>query len=321
MALALFDSKKSCARSDSMPNYNIGAFIKYRRIELKVSQSELSRGICNVGTLSRIENGEHLPRNEILEQLLQRLGYFGNVFDGLLIEEDFKAAETVQRAKNLTSFGKVKEAKALVDSLNISFEGLRSQDRQFCDRLETVHLRSIGAITNEQALERFIGILERSSGSFDIKELPTVLSSEEMCLLNNIAICYANTGKTETAIKILYHMKRICEGNIVDYYESMKSLPGILYNLSKCLGQSGRFDESIAICEYSIEMLTRTGWLRVLPQTMYTLGVSLVKRGKAEDTERARKVLDDAYQLSLILSGESKRTNRIRKFISENFTE
>lgn len=301
-----------------MPNYNIGEFIKYRRIKLGVSQTELCRGICNVGTISRIENGEHLPRNEVLERILQRLGYSGKVLDGFLTQKDFKTAQIIQQAKNLYSFGKTNEAMALINSLNGNCEGLRIQDRQFCDRLETVYLNSKGAITTEQALKRFIGILERSTGRLDFNNLPMIVSFEEMHILNNIAVCYARTGRIDTAIKILYHTKRICDRNIFDYYESMKSLPEILYNLSKCLGLNGRYDESIFICEHSIETSKMTGWLRFLPQTMHVLGWSLIKRGRTGDKEHARKVLEDVYDLSMMLSGNSGRTRRISWLMSES---
>lgn len=302
-----------------MPNYSIGAFIKHRRNELKISQSELCCGICNVGTLSRIENGELLPKSEIAELILQRLGYSSGAFDGFLTDKDFTTAQTIQKAKNLTSLGKNDEARAVIEELSRDYESLRLQDKQYCDRTETVFLNLSGAITDERALKNLISILERSTGRFNLNELPKVVGFEEMCLLNNIALCYAHVGRTDAAINILYHMKEINERNIVDQYESMKSLPGILYNLSKYLGLSGRYDESIALCEQSIALLKQTGLFRLLPQTMYDLGWSLFKRGRAEDLERARKIMNEAYRLSSIISGDGKLTRHISKFIAENF--
>ena len=304
-----------------MPNYSIGAFIKHRRNELKISQSELCCGICNVGTLSRIENGELLPKSEIAELILQRLGYSSGAFDGFLTDKDFTTAQTIQKAKNLTSLGKNDEARAVIEELSRDYESLRLQDKQYCDRTETILLNSSDKISDEQALKNLIRILERSIGRFNLDELPKVVSFEEMSLLNNIAIRYARIGRMDTAIKILYHMKDINEQNIIDQYESMKSLPGILYNLSKYLGLSGRYDESIAICEHSIELLRRTGWFRLLPQTMYDLGWSLFKRGRAEDLARVRKIMNEAYRLSSIISGDGNLTHHISKFIAENFKD
>lgn len=304
-----------------MSNYSMGKFIKFRRRELKVSQMDLCRGICNVGTLSRIEKGQLVPKSDIMDLLLQRLGYSNGIFDGFMTGKDFKTEQIIQTSRNLILFGKNDEAMLAIESLGRNYESLKLHDKQYCDRMETVYLNLNGAITDERALKNLISILERSTGRFNLDDIPVVVSFEEMCLLNNIALCYAHVGKTDAAIKILYQMKDITERNIVDQYESMKSLPGILYNLSKYLGLNGRYDESIAICEQSIALLKQTGFFRMLPQTMYDLGWSLLKRGRAEDTERARKTIIEAYRLSSIISGDGKLASHISKFIAENFSE
>ena len=58
-----------------MALFNIGNFIKQRREELGITQAELAEGLCSLPTLSRIENGSHVPHGNTLRALLQRLGY------------------------------------------------------------------------------------------------------------------------------------------------------------------------------------------------------------------------------------------------------
>ena len=304
-----------------MSNYNMGQFIKFRRNEFKISQSELCPGICNVSTLSRIENGEQFPKNDILTMLLERLGYSDFTFDVFISERDYKSAQTVHRARQLYNLGKKKEAKVLIDSLDKKYDVLRLQDRQFCDNMETMFLYENGEITTEQALKNYISILERSSGRFSLDSLPTVVYFEEMNLLNCISNCYASLGRMDISIKMLYHMKRIHDSNIIDELESLRTIPAILYNLSKYLGLSKRYDESIEISEQAVEIGKRTSQVRMLPQAMYNLGWALVKRGRPQDRERARMVLEEAFQLSRVMSGESKRTKNIKRFINENFAD
>lgn len=52
----------------------IGAFIKQRRKELKLTQEQVCSGICDPVTLSRIENGKQTPSKSVISALLQRLG-------------------------------------------------------------------------------------------------------------------------------------------------------------------------------------------------------------------------------------------------------
>ena len=142
-----------------------------------------------------------------------------------------------------------------------------------------------------------------------------------MNLLNCISNCYASLGRMDISIKMLYHMKRIHDSNIIDELESLRTIPAILYNLSKYLGLSKRYDESIEISEQAVEIGKRTSQVRMLPQAMYNLGWALVKRGRPQDRERARMVLEEAFQLSRVMSGESKRTKNIKRFINENFAD
>lgn len=57
-----------------MQNISIGECIRRRRKELKLTQEEVCFGICEVSTLSRIENGRHVPSRSKINALLQRLG-------------------------------------------------------------------------------------------------------------------------------------------------------------------------------------------------------------------------------------------------------
>ncbi len=47
--------------------------LRSRRLELKLSQSELAEGICKQGQISRIEKGKYNPGSDILYKLSQKL--------------------------------------------------------------------------------------------------------------------------------------------------------------------------------------------------------------------------------------------------------
>ena len=52
----------------------IGSVIKFNRINNNISQKQLSKGICVPSYLSRIENGELLPSEDVLSIIFNRLG-------------------------------------------------------------------------------------------------------------------------------------------------------------------------------------------------------------------------------------------------------
>ena len=57
-----------------MAKYTIGTIIYENRVRRKITQEELSYGVCTPATLSKIENGIQMPRRKIFEALMQRLG-------------------------------------------------------------------------------------------------------------------------------------------------------------------------------------------------------------------------------------------------------
>lgn len=52
----------------------IGSIIKFNRLNNNISQKQLSKGICVPSYLSRIENGELLPSEDVLSIIFNRLG-------------------------------------------------------------------------------------------------------------------------------------------------------------------------------------------------------------------------------------------------------
>ena len=53
---------------------SLGDYIKQRRTGLGLTQAQLSEGICDTTTVSRIERGEQDPRHNTVIALLERLG-------------------------------------------------------------------------------------------------------------------------------------------------------------------------------------------------------------------------------------------------------
>lgn len=62
--------------------------IKYRRLELKLTQEEVCLGICAPSYYSRIENSRLIPNEELYKLLLERLGINQSEYLSPLAKED-----------------------------------------------------------------------------------------------------------------------------------------------------------------------------------------------------------------------------------------
>lgn len=71
-AKLLEELKNSASKKESASN--IGAIIRGARLERKMTQGELAKGICSVSYLSKIENGMYDTSNLYVQEIMQRMG-------------------------------------------------------------------------------------------------------------------------------------------------------------------------------------------------------------------------------------------------------
>lgn len=302
-----------------MAVYNIGNLIKLRREELGLTQEELSDGICSVPTLSRIENGVNPPTRSHAQALLQRLGYSD-------VESFITTGETefeIARLQYKCRFANIDKdrigAIGFLDQLSAFQDAFSPTDRQFYDIMYLFIYD--GELTDQEALERYENALRLTHPGYTRNNLPSILTHEETTALNGIAVYLDRLGHRKDATRIWYHLKEFYEKRVVDSFEMLRSLPGILYNLSKVLGLSGRYGECIAVCDEGIRIAKESGRCLYLPPTMYNRAWAMVKRGRLEDREPARHLLHETYLVSKIMDNRPSLLRRITDFLAENFNE
>ena len=116
-------------------NHSLGDMIRELRKERKLTQEELADGICSAVSISRIENGNQMPSNTILERLLERLGTstyeICNVYFQNERQQEFE--KLAEQAGGALTEGKIREAE---DFLN----RLKSYEEKYPHFLQTVLL-------------------------------------------------------------------------------------------------------------------------------------------------------------------------------------
>ena len=98
----------------------IGSIIKINRINNNISQKELSKGICVPSYLSRIENGELLPSEDMISIIFNRLGLTFNDSDSFL-EEGITNLNSFFQKLNFNEF----------DETSKSFDFLEQKENEY----------------------------------------------------------------------------------------------------------------------------------------------------------------------------------------------
>ncbi len=275
-----------------MDKIDIGKLIKDRRISLSKSQSDVCEGICDVSTFSRIERGLIDTSHDTLIQLFERLSLSTEWLINAVSEKDDAIRQVIRQANRADVSGNREQAWTLLSSICDDYDSFSLANKQRFDVLDTKLTYEEGDITLEERLNNMVKALRMTVPSYSLNNLPILMTDMESLILRYIANSYTMAEDYSDAIVIYYHLKN-WENSRSDKIAASKKLVRICYNLSKCLGMLGKYDESISVaregicsCEYADNIL-------MLPSCMYNCVWSLVRRNNTGDIEEAKELIDE----------------------------
>lgn len=290
--------------------YNIGEYIKERRRTLGLSQKELSDGVCTTSTLSRIEQNKENPQDYILKSLLQRLGLSGSEILFATTGSELIYNQLRFDIRQAYISGDYRRADKILSENKELISKLSPTDKQTFETIDTLLKINRSEFSDEEALNRLEAVIRLTCPKYTKDTPPAFLTYEEILLLNNIALQYAQLGDLDIAIKLLYHIKNFYDRQVCDIEEALRTEPMVLYNLATLLGRDRRYDESIRICEKAVSLATNMGKCFCLPQTYYTYSCSLYNRNRQGDR---------AYSLEFMKLAYFSAKSMMRKEASEKY--
>ena len=299
-----------------MSIFLLGPLIKQRREALGFTQEELADGICSVSTLSRIENGERMPTQQHKEFLLTRLGYSDAVIGSYVDRSSLELHELKYRIREAYITDHHDQARAMIER----FRPLVEPDDRISQQFLILHDMLLDAdISPAERLERCLEAIRLTCPKFEEANFPALLSYEEIVIINNIAISYGRMKQYDAAIDLLSKLKRYYESNVQNQEETLRTQLMVLYNLSKYLGLSGKYDECIEICDYAIRIARTTRRCKQLDLLFYNKAWSLLRRGQPHDLLIAEECTNLAIKTCEIL-GLDKAKEHYLKFLQESFS-
>lgn len=282
-----------------MSTYEIGRIIRARRETLGMSQEDLADGICAVTTLSRIENGERMPSRNHVEALMQRLGYSASSVDYYTDSKNFQVYELRFKVREAIFTDDSTLAKDYLEQLEGIYNPENILDRQAV-MLKTAILQD-GRFGLDEKIALLEDAMRLTCPNYSTEWTPKILSYEEIVILNNIATSYAEKGELALACKLLYLLRDYYDNHVISLEEALRTQPLILYNLSKYLGLSGRYDECVEICDQGIRQARRTGRCSLLAETLFNRGWSLLYRDWPGDRKAAKECIKEAIQFAYVM--------------------
>ncbi len=241
--------------------YCVNQVIRDRRKFLGISQADLADGICDVTTISRIENRNSSLQKRKRKLLLQRVNMSGERYDYEIITnryEDYLLRSELGRA-----------------ILKGDLARMTALYAQLCGRVPDTLTNRQYLVTQDAAIRsdlpqddpQWISLQERLEGEKDALRLTlprpletidawptTALSINEFCILSTCSQLYKRERQHRKALSVLYYVKKCMESTGADpaYYEDLYTR--ILKRISSNLGDLGMYEEASKLDLHALEM-------------------------------------------------------------------
>lgn len=292
----------------------VGELLKERRTELGLTQESVCKGVCSPVTLSRIENGTQNPAKTTLTVLLQRLGLPDECYYALVNERE---AEIDRLQTEITACNARENAREGLEKLDRLEELNKEKDplvKQFVLRAKAALGKREGDMivpyTPQEKIELLEQAIRLTVPKFDGKRMTRRLySTNEIKLLNQMALAYYNAGEKETALDFYRQLMALCEGDFEESRKKEGTMTLIAYNYARLLCLEQKFEKALGIARKGWEVCTKYGQYLMLPGLISFAAESYCFLG---NPEKSRELYNQAYYVFLAI-GDEKNAKIVQK--------
>lgn len=281
-------------KGKNMAIFSMGEVIRRSRHMLGITQEELSDGICTPGGLSRIENGNREPSHAKFVALMQRLGQWDDSYDLFVGDAYYEIADMQNEIRNYITQRDFKKAQELLNQYEEKI-GADNPEQMYVQFLlmERLICNDEGIIKKEHIkdLQQILQITVPKYGQKELHQL--LLNNQEIMIINNIAIAYAENDMRSQAIRLWQELDDLLEERFMNCRERMYLRAPILLNLIKYLGLEGRYSAGIKLADRAIKQLTVYGKTLFIPEIHFDIAWMLMQKDKVKYHEQ---IMDEFLQ-------------------------
>lgn len=228
--------------------------IRKNRMSRRMTQEQLSEGICEPETLSRIEGGRKAHKRNFLK-LSQRLGWNKEIRSTELAIWDFEKLEEKGKIDALIGYRRYEEAKEYLKSFSCEET---PESRQYLLYMLTMVRVQLGELTYQEALGSFEEALSFTLKNYkEISFKDYVLTRLEMLILNGIALVHIKSGEKEKGVQIYKDVLEGCEKSRVKEQFQTIAVLVFMENLPVYLEELGQYEEALGWHEKTIRLVLK----------------------------------------------------------------
>jgi len=262
---------------------DFGSLIKSKRKELGLTQKELSEGICTQALISRIEKGDIVPQNSILQQLGSRLQ---------LNDKELSTLAYKTRYDNEIDELKRNIRRALTRRDYDYIEKILEQNKILINNTNNENDQAFFTWMNASLQDKLYN--QKDKALKILTEIPLLNLEDELAIeiLNAIGVIYYQGNEFKQALNVFQHAVSMIEDNI-DYMVQTK----LLFNYALTLEE---YDEDKKALDYIIQAIERLiieDSMYLLGDLYHTKGFVLRKLGHLEEAKKSNQLALSIFEI------------------------
>lgn len=303
-----------------MREVHIGELIKQKRKELGITQEELCEGICDPGTLSRIESSKQTPSRSRLNALLQRLGQPSQKFYAMMSENELEIErlkdEIIDRnARHLytEALEKIEKLCELVEEDDHLTQQFILRSRVLAGKMEN---GEVLPYSFEEKLELLFAAIRMTVPNFDVEKIGSHwYSRDEVKIINQIGITYSDNGHKQEAAEVFRPLMKFVREKMIKNPDVIATAILVAYNYCLILSQLEQYEEAADVAHWGWDKCVEWSRTGALGGLLFVIGKCLYKTGHVEES---KDYLMQSYYA--FRSMRNKRdTEAVRKDIKEYY--
>lgn len=293
----------------------IGEEIRRCREKLKISQGELAFGICDVTTLSRLENGQQTPSRNTVKNLLARLGEPDDRFYAYVTG---KEAEIEATTKNITSLvikyensiGKAKidaklDALAAIDDFEKLVSGSDNISKQFIERMKVIVGHSEGDYCPREKIKLLDQAIKLTYPNFDMKKIEEgYFSYDEVMLINQLANEYCENKQYGEATDILRQLLKNIDRRFTKISSGWTRKSLVQYSLARCLLLMDNIESALSCADEGKKICIEHNTYNLLPGFYIILAECHYRQG---NIQQSKDLFVEAYYLGKAINQDANQ--------------
>jgi len=308
-----------------MGNYNVGDMIRLSRIAKKMTQEELSEGVCSVETLSRIENGKHKVKSDTYRQLMEKMYQITEKNYAVCVSRDMELIEEREYFEDAMAKHDFLKADIYMEQMK-KLVGKDASTQRYIRRESTFLDYYMQRITAEQLVEALEELAEEvvpQYKKFLDSDVIYPFREQEITLLKRLAVAYGRIDEYPKSIKICEMLLRsLREGYMAEWEIEELSIAA---NLSKYYGAVGEYCKSMELCEYVLPKARKHAYAYVLYFILFDIEwnkIKMIETGELDqgELEGCKEHIKGIYYTCRAKNNQIDMRN-IKNFYEEYFGE